>query len=76
MVGAPKEDPEAVAAAELGRVNADGSKGIPEYPLDLLRQRLMRPFSSMIDRIADWVIVLLHEIAMATYGKCLWLGRY
>ena len=42
---------------------------------DLLRQRLMRPFSSMIDRAADWFIVLLHEIAMTTYGKCLRLGR-
>lgn len=42
---------------------------------DLLRQRLMRPFSSMIDRAADWVVALLHEMAMATYGKCLRLGR-
>ena len=42
---------------------------------DLLRQRLMRPFCSMINRAAEWVIVLLHEIAMATYGKCLRLGR-
>lgn len=42
---------------------------------DLLRQRLMRPFSSMINRAAEWVIVLLHEIAMATYRKCLRLGR-
>lgn len=42
---------------------------------DLLRQRLMRPFSSMINRAAEWVIVLLHEMAMAMYGKCLRLGR-
>ena len=42
---------------------------------DLLRQRLMRPFSSMINRAAEWVIVLLHEMAMATYRKCLRLGR-
>lgn len=42
---------------------------------DLLRQRLMRPFSSMIDRAADWVVALLHEMAMAMYGKCLRLGR-
>lgn len=42
---------------------------------DLLRQSLMRPFSSMINRAAEWVIVLLYEIAMATYGKCLRLGR-
>ena len=42
---------------------------------DLLRQRLMRPFSSMINRAADWIIVLLHEMATAMYGKCLRLGR-
>lgn len=42
---------------------------------DLLRQRLMRPFSSMIDRVTDWIIVLPHEMATAMYGKCLRLGR-
>lgn len=42
---------------------------------DLLRQRLMRPFCSMIDRAADWVISLLREIAMGMYRKCLRLGR-
>ena len=42
---------------------------------DLLRQRLMRLFSSMIDRATDWIIVLLHEMAMAMYRKCLRLGR-
>lgn len=29
----------------------------------------------MINRVAEWVIVLLHEIAMATYGKCLRVGK-
>lgn len=42
---------------------------------DLLRQRLMRTFSSMIDRAVDWVVAHLHEMAMAMYGKCLRLGR-
>lgn len=41
---------------------------------DLLRQRLMKPFISMIVRATDWIIVLLHEMAMAMYGKCLRLG--
>ena len=43
--------------------------------LDLLRQRLMRPFSSMINRAANWVISLLREIATGMYRKCLRLGR-
>lgn len=43
--------------------------------LDLLCQRLMRPFSSMINRAANWVISLLREIAMGMYRKCLRLGR-
>ena len=45
------------------------------FLLDFLRQRLMRPFSSMINRTANWVISLLREIAMGMYWKCLRLGR-
>ena len=60
VVGAPKEDPEAVAAAErfagllaqgsdpaeLERVNADGSKGIPELVLGTTEAEAVKLFAN------------------------------